>query len=165
MALSINLTAILGWTHTSALDQSTITDSSQINLSDTLASGTAVDQADQIWHDRRTLTATSENLDLAGSLVNAFGATLTFARIKGILIKNRSTTAGANLIVGGAAANQFPLFSDVTDKIPIGPDGFFFYYDPSAAGKVVTAGTGDQLKIDAGASTIDYDIVLIGASA
>ena len=165
MALSVNLNAILSWSYTNALDLSTVTDAAQISVSDTLASGTGLDQADQIWHDRRTLAATSENLDLAGSLTNAFGATLTFARIKGILIKNRTATAGFNLTVGGAAANQFPLFSDVSDKLPIGPDGFFFYWDPSAAGKVVTAGTGDQLKIDAGANTVEYDIVLIGASA
>lgn len=165
MALTMTLQAILNWTNTSVLDLSTVTDSANVTLSDSWTSGTAIDQADKIFHDRRSLAATSEGLDLAGSLTDAFGATITFARIKGLLIKNRETTVGYTLTVGGAAANQFPLFSDVTDKIAIGPDGFFFYWDPSAAGKVVTAGTGDQLKIDAGANTVAYDIVIIGASA
>lgn len=136
-----------------------------IDKGDSLSNGTgAVDTGDLFWTDTRTLAATTENLDLAGGLTNAFGATLTFARIKGLLIHNKSTTAGHTLTVGGAASNAFVLFSDTTDKYPIGPNGLFFIWEPSAAAKAVTASTGDILKIESSHS-FDYDIVILGASA
>ncbi|MCI0351567.1 MAG: hypothetical protein L0Z53_19260 [Acidobacteriales bacterium] len=165
MPLSSNLSLAINWNHTSALDLSTVTDNATVDYGDSLASGTGLDQCDLKFHDRRTLSATTEELDLAGSLTDAFGQTITFAKVKGILIHNRNTTAGQTLIIGGAAANAFPLFTDVTDKYTLGPDGKFLAWEPSLAGKAVTAGTGDKLKLDAGANTVTYDIVIFGTSA
>lgn len=138
----------------------------RVDWADTLSDGTgAIDTADLVWSDRRSLASTTENLDLAGSLTDSFGATITFARIKMIAIHNRNTSVGHTLTVGGAASNAFPLFADTTDKYAIGPDGVFLIWEPSAAAKAVTASTGDILKIDAGSNTISYDIIIIGSSA
>lgn len=164
-SLSATLSFILNWTFTNALDLSTTSDSARLNKGDTLANGTGLDQADQLWHDTRSLAATTENLDLAGGITNAFGTTVTFARVKGILIHNKNTTAGHTLTIGGASSAAFVLFVDTSDKYAIGPNGVFFAWEPSAAGKVVTATTADILKMDAGANTIAYDIWIIGATA
>jgi len=134
-------------------------------IADSLADGTADNQADLFFADRRTLTATSEDLDLAGSLTDAKGNTLTFVEIVAILIHNRSTTATEKLAVGGAAANQFINWvANSSDIVNIGPDGILLLWSP-VDGYGVTAGTGDLLKIDAGSDTIIYDILLVGRSA
>lgn len=165
MALTTNLDLVLRGSHTNVLDLLTATASFSIDKGDSLADGTgAVDTGDLMWSDTRTLATTSENLDLAGSLTNAFGATVTFARVKAVLIHNKSTTVGQTVTIGGAASNQFLLFTDASDKYTLGPNGVFLIWEPSAAGKVVTAGTGDSLKIETSAS-ITYDIVIIGSSA
>ncbi len=167
MALKANLRLGLTVVETLATkDLSTPNDTLILNLADALASGTAIDQADLLFHDERTLAATSEELDLAGGLTSSFGATLTFVKIKGILIRNTSETAGDILAVGGAAANAFANWvGNTSDIVNVGPNGFLLLWNPSLAGYGVTAGTADLLKIDAGANTITYEIMLIGTSA
>ena len=55
-----------------------------------LAFGAGAGQADLIWWDRRTVAKdTTDQLDLAGNLVDAFGETLTFANVKAIILINR----------------------------------------------------------------------------
>ncbi|MFB8242000.1 hypothetical protein ACFC58_36245 [Kitasatospora purpeofusca] len=133
-----------------------------------LGSGTGANQADMIWSDTRTLAASAtEDLDLAGVLVGAFGNTLTFARIKGLIV--RAAGANANtVVVGGAASNGFVGWvADSTDKVNVRPGGVLGLFAPDATGYPVTAGTGDLLRIgNGGAGTaVTYDIVVIGASA
>jgi hypothetical protein len=49
--------------------------------------GTGNNQANEVFFDERTVaTVTADNLDLAGSLTNPFGETITFATIRLILI-------------------------------------------------------------------------------
>lgn len=168
MAATLALTASVNfvWQYQNVLDLLTAKADANLTYDTALTNGTgAVDTADLIFTDTRTLAATTENLDLAGGLTDAFGNTLTFARIKGLFIHNTNTTAGNNLTIGGAASNAFPLFADTTDKYTIGPDGNLLILEPSAAAKAVTAGTGDILKMDAGSSTIVYKIIIVGSSA
>lgn len=165
-SLTSNLELTLRWLYTNAGDLSTPTENARVSFDDELTNGTgAIDTADKVWSDTRTLAATTEELDLAGSLTDAWGATLTFARIKCIFIHNTTTTVGYTLTVGGAASNAFPLFADTTDKYAIGPDGKFLIWEPSAAAKAVTAGTGDKLKFDSGANSVTYKIIIIGSTA
>ncbi|HEB79290.1 MAG TPA: hypothetical protein ENI79_02295 [Rhodospirillales bacterium] len=152
--------------YTKTLDLQSSPSKFNILFTDTLANGTGLDQADQEWSDQRTLAATSEEIDLAGSVNDIHGTTLTFAKIKGIYIRNLATTVGYDLAVGGSATNGFINWvGDATDIINIAPGGVFCLYNPSLAGYAVTAGTGDLLKINAGANSITYDIALIGTSA
>jgi len=132
-------------------------------------SGTGDNQFDRIWTDERTLSATSESLDLAGSLTSQLdGTTVTFVEVGGIWLYNTATSAASVLIAGGAASNQayVGLFGAAADKIKIGALGQLFWFAPlDGGGLTVTAGTGDLLKIDAGAATITYRIALLGRSA
>ena len=163
-SLSVTLTFKIAHDYTNALDLSTPKDDFDLTLSDTLSNGTGNDQVDVVWHDQRTLATTSENLDLAGSLTSAFGSTVTFAKVKGICIKNMSTTTTQIVTVGGAAATQFINWvGDSSDTVKVGPDGILFLWSPMD-GYAVTAGTGDLLKI-ATSANITYDIWIIGTSA
>ena len=166
MALTTNCNSGISGKLTSTFDSKTITAAFGFSIADSFASGTVVDTADLAWWDgSRSLAATSENLDLAGGLTDPFGNTLTFARIKGLYIKNNSTTAGETLKIGGHATAAFLLFDDATDIYELGPDGIFLIWEPSATALPVTATTADLLKIDSGAATLTYDICIIGASA
>lgn len=137
-------------------------------LSD-FASGTGDYQFDRVWSDERTLTSTSETLDLSGSLTSQLdGSTVSFVEVGGILIYNSAATAAAVLTVGGAASNQAyaGLFGASADKIKVGALGMLMWIAPmDGGGLTVTNSTADQLKIDSGSSTITYKIVILGRSA
>jgi len=166
--LTTNLKVDINATYQDSLDLSTVKDFLSAVFSDTLASGIGADQADRLWHDQRTLAASaSENLDLAGGLTDAFGNTLTFARVKLIYIKAAAANTN-NVVVGGHATAAFVNWvADATDKVNIRPGGVFLLFAPDATAYVITAGTGDLLTVanSAGGSSVVYDIVIVGAAA
>jgi predicted RNA-binding protein len=130
-----------------------------------IGDGTGADQATNIFSDERTLVASAtENLDLAGVLVNALGLTLAFTAIKAIMIVASAGNTN-DVVIGGAASNTFAgEFADATDKINIGPGDVFLITRRSAAGLPVVAGTGDILKVaNGGAGTpVTYKVIIIG---
>ena len=132
-----------------------------------MATGTGSSQSDLIYADSRTLTASStENLDLAGSLTDALGNTLTFVNVKSIYIKADSGNTN-NVEVTPEATNGFVgCFNALTDQVDIPPSGSFLVTAP-VSGWAVTASTGDLLTItnSAGATSVTYEIVIIGTSA
>lgn len=167
MTLSAKFVTSLVATLTNPLDLSTPDDSLDYVKRITLANGTGANQGNMMWHDQRTLAASAtEDLDLAGSLTNAFGATQTFARIKAIIVY-AATGNTNNVNVTRPAANGVPLFLAAGDGIPVRPGGLFMWISPDATGVAVTAGTGDLLTFtnSAGSTSVTYDVILIGASA
>ncbi len=133
-----------------------------------ISDGTGAGQSDQKFSDNRNLlAAASDLLDLAGSLIDAFGNTLTFVEVTAIYIKAKATNIG-NIRIGGAAANPFQgPFVDVSDKIDLLPGEVFLVTNiASATGWAVVAGTGDILEIENldGSNAADYDIIIIGRS-
>jgi hypothetical protein len=132
-----------------------------------LTSGTGANQADLIFHDRRTLAASAtEDLDLAGALTNALGATLTFARIKAVIVSAADANTN-NVNVTRPAANGVLLFLAAADGIAVRPGGVFAWIAPDATAVPVTAGTGDLLTLTNSSSgtAVTYDVVIVGASA
>ena len=149
----------------SALDLETAQSILNQSYDDSMTTGTSANQVDKVWSDSRTLAATSETLDLAGSLTDAFGSTVTFVKVRTILIHNTSTTTTEVLAIGGAAGTQFVNWvANSSDIVNIGPDGIFLLHSP-IDGYAVGAGASDFLKIDAGADTITYEIIIWGTSA
>ncbi len=130
-----------------------------------LANGTAANQANQIFSDTRTITASgSEDLDLSGSLANAFGTTIAFTKIKAIII---SAAAGNtnNVIVGGNdTAAWAAMFGADTDTLVLRPGATFCMCVPDSTGLAVTATTDDLLTIanSGGTTSVTYEIVIIG---
>lgn len=130
-----------------------------INVSQSWGSGTGENQANQWWHGRRTLAATSENLDLVGGLTNRFGDTINLTAIKEIIIRNRSTTAAEFLLAYGTAA--VTMMTPSNAKAVIWAGGLWNLRAP-LDGFGTAADVADILTIDSGAWTITYDIFLLG---
>lgn len=138
-----------------------------VALEDALANGTAADQANLLVYSSRTLNAASEQLDFAGGLEDPHGATVTFAKIKTLLIRNKNTTAGQILTIGGGTTNPISTIygSTATNCTEtIGANSWCFKHNP-VDGFAVTGGLADTLKVDAGTSTVSYDIIAIGNTA
>jgi len=165
MALSGNSKITVSHTLTKSLDMSTPSDNltvaEQLDLSSLT---TAEHEADELWHDERSLGAgANETLDLSASVTDAFGDSVTFYDVKMLYIKNNSSTG--TLKIGGAATNQFPLFADGSDVLQLPKNGRFLMQFAHEDGLVVD--TNDQLKIENGdgSNAITYDIAIAGRSA
>jgi hypothetical protein len=132
-----------------------------------LGSGTGANQADRMYTATRTLAASAaEDLDLAGTLLDAFGTVITFARVKALLFRANAANAN-NVVIGNAAANGFISWvGSATDKITLRPGGFFALVAPDVTAYVVTPATADLLHVlNGGAGTsVTYDVAIIGAS-
>ena len=137
-------------------------------MADTLSSGVGLDAGDLLYAAKSVAIGGSAttNLDVAGSLTDGFGATLTMVKIKLFYFKNLSVTAGDTITIGGHASAALLLFGTASHTHTVGPNGSILIVEPSLAGKPVTATTGDILKIleDAGNANT-YDIAIVGTSA
>lgn len=147
----------------SALDLDTAIDPLIFSLANLLSNGTASGQASQQFHDVRTLTASAtEDLDLAGGLTNAFGTTLTFVKLKVLLVY--AATANTNsVIVSRKATTGIPIFDADSDSITLAPGDLFLYASP-LVGKTITATTDDTLTFtnSAGGTSVNYTVIFIG---
>lgn len=140
---------------------STVAQAFAYSKSQTFTNGTAADQANMVWSDQRTLGASPDDLDLAGSLTNAFGTTITFTSIKGIIVYAASGNSGDLTIGGDGTAPLAEWTGATTDTVIVKPGGMFALINPEADGYAVTATTADILQVSGTTSDV-YDIILIG---
>jgi hypothetical protein len=163
-AIALNIAASL----TNLNDIGIVRHSLPFSPSYNFGNGTGANQANEAFADIRTLTASSsENLDLAGVLLDAFGSAITFTKIKALVVMAAATNTN-DVLVGGAASNGFITpFGDPTDIVKVKPGGLMVLVAPDANGYAVTAGTGDILKVanSAGGSSITYSIIAIGVAS
>lgn len=132
-----------------------------------LSPGVGAGQADKLFSDKRTLAASAtENLDLAGTLVDPLGTVLNFAKVKAILIIADPSNTN-NVVIGGAATNAFVgPFGTATDTIAVKPGGVQLIAVPGS-GWTVTAATADLLKVanSGSGSAVTYKVVIVGTSS
>ncbi len=130
--------------------------------------GSGASQSEAVFHDKRTLSASAtEDLDLAGSLVDAFGDTITFTAIKALIVKADATNTN-DVHVGGAASNALVNWvGDATDIVVVKPGGLLALIAEDATGYTITAGTADILKIanSAAGTDVTYEIILVGETS
>lgn len=166
MGVSLNVKAAITGAYTATRDLADVVQNLKVDTGYGLTTGTTAGKADLVFTDTRTLTASSsENLDLAGTLTDVFGTTLTFVEVVAIYVKAAAGNTN-NVVVGGAASNGFATpFGDATDTVKVAPGGVFLLTNDAGFG--VTAGTGDILKIanGGGSTSVTYDIVIVGRSA
>jgi hypothetical protein len=132
------------------------------------ANGTGANQADILFADERTVASnTNDDLDLAGVLSNAFGQTITAAKVVAVLLINKPLLASdpantTNLTLGGSS-NPVPSLSSGA----IGPGGAVLLVDPDAGGlATVTASTGDILRVaNSSGAAAKYQILILARSA
>jgi hypothetical protein len=129
----------------------------------TLANGTGADNATKAYYGSRSITASGTDvLNLTATLLDAFGAAITFTKIRGVFIKPAAANAGT--ISMGAGTNPVvTILNSATDKINIAAGGFFMAVNPTATGYGVTAATADKITITNNvASTVNYEILIVG---
>lgn len=138
-----------------------------------LTDGIGADQADRIYLAERTvLTAANDDLDLAGtSLIDPFGAPLTFAKIKTLMIINAPKVGPANttnLTIGGGTNPVVGLLGGTTPTLgPMKPGEVLLRHLSSLAGLCsVTPATADVLRIaNSSGASATYQILIVGTSA
>jgi hypothetical protein len=171
MALTTKITIGIVATLTAALDLATSTTPLAYPLVYEWPNGVAADQADMAWHDRRTIAASgTDDLDLAGGLTDAYGATITFVKIRALLVV--ADAANTNAVIlgnattnawGGGVATTGPPLGHATHTTRVHAGGAVLYLSPDA-GFGVTAGSIDVLRVaNSGAGTeVIYDIIAVG---
>ncbi len=136
-----------------------------------LTDGTTANKADLLYVGNRTVaSATNDDIDLAGSLSDFFGATITFAEIVAVLVINQAADGTANTtdLTIGNVTNGFEGFLSSSGTVgPIGPGGVFFISTPDAGGLgTVTASTADLLRVaNSSGASATYQICVLGRSA
>lgn len=167
MSLTAHINARIAATQTGSNDLGTVSAVLELAFTQALASGTGANQADLIFADTRTLTASStENLDLRGSLTDAFGSTLAMVELVAVLVT--ADSANTNNVVLGDATNPIDIFGGTNPTFSVKPGGVFLVAAPNASGLVaVDAGSGDVLKVTNSSSgtSVTYSIIAIGRSA
>jgi len=167
MPLTSTVNFSVSGTHSTALDLGTAALPFSLSSNFTMSSGTAANQADRVFTDTRVLgISATEDLDLAGTLLDAFGVAITFVKVKAIIIKAAAANTNNVQFSRPAGATGVPLFLAVSDGLVIPPGYTFAWFGPGT-GVTVTPATGDLITItNGGAGTsVQYDIVIIGTSA
>lgn len=165
MSLTSKFSASISFRQIASPDLGSATDEEALSVSHLLAGGTANGQADLAWSDQRSLASnTSENLDFAGVLHDAYGAVITAAELCALMIEADigNTT---NITIGAAASNTLVgPFADATDAVVLKPGDCAAFY--SNAGWTVTPSTGDILKAANSTGAVGiYRVAALGRSA
>jgi hypothetical protein len=167
LTATINHNIAVSYRGTNSLGPVTFSLTDSLQQAIRLESGTGSGQSDLIYAATRTIVASSsENLDLAGALVDPVGTTLTFVQIKVIKVCANPNNTN-NVVIGGAGSNTFTgPFGAATHTIAVRPGGCFVWIAPKTGPSVVPV-TGDLLQIaNSGAGTsVTYDVIVIGTSA
>lgn len=162
-SVSTTILASISSAQSSTLDLGTAAYSPNLSYREAMADGTGNDQFKIIYADSGTIAASdSVLLDLAGSQTDAFGATITCATLKGLMVTAKATNTN-DVMVGGAkvAAVNFlgVAAGDTLNFVPVKPGGVFLWMSPRT-GVTVTGGSRDivRLKNSAGTSGVGYSI-------
>ena len=133
------------------------------------SSGTGAGQVDRVYAKTLTLAASATaDLDLAGSLVDIYGATITIAKLKAVFVQAAAANTN-NVQVTRPASNGVPWLMAAGDGIALRPGAWVCWGSGTtdASGVAVTAGTGDLITFtnSAGSTSVTYTVVLLGTSA
>lgn len=167
--LAVELKASLSWLFQDAIDLSIVADGSKLDYARSMADGTAVDQADKLWHDSRTVAAGgNDDLDLTALAQSLFGGTITtnLAKVKAILVVNTSVTTGEKLVLRCDATNGFTGWSNgvTTARAEVGPDSPLLLVNKKDGWS--SSGTSKILRVqNPSAAAITYKIAIVGTSA
>ena len=162
-AVTAKFTLNMSLQQTKTLDLNTVRDTVSLNRGPSLTDGTGDNQADVMWHDKRTLAdGATETLDIQdGTLTNAVGTAVTIDILKVLYIKNKSSDA--NLEIGGAPTTDIRLFKVTGDILTLPPGGEFLFSAPLASGVDTTTNSDLKMTHDGtGTSSLDYEIIVVG---
>lgn len=131
-----------------------------------LAAGIGIGKSDIMFTKAINIAASgSATIDLVGSLVDAFGATVNFADIQIVYLEADATNVN-KIVMGNGATNPWVgPFDAGADTIAVKPGGCLLWADPE--GWPVVATTGDLLKLanSSSGTAVTGKLVLVGRSA
>lgn len=132
----------------------------------TLENGTAASQCDVVWSASSSVTSGSPaTIDMRGSLTSVLtGDAVNFVEVVGFFVKNKSTTAGQTLEIGGGSNSFSTWAGGAGDTVLVGAGGAMYISAP-IDGYATTAGTGDILQVKSTTGTVAYDVIVFGRSA
>lgn len=170
MALTGSAKFNLDFTHTKTGDGQSAYNVINHALTLQFTDGVAAGNANRIWQDTRTLSASaSETIDLSGVLEDLFGDSAVFADVRLVAVTALSTnTNNVNVLRGTTSPETgLPLFLASGDGIPVRPGGAFLWMCPDATGIPVTATTADKITFtnSAGSTDVTYTVTVVGANA
>lgn len=156
------------WTYEDVRAWANSTNSSNFGYSKSLANGTGASQADKIYLATGTISASATlSLDLAGSLTDIFGNTITLARVKILYFELQTTTSASSVLIGASTNPWVNWVSASGDKVRVRNGGCLFLCAPDATAYAVTAGTGDALDFvnEDGSNVATYRLAIVGSTA
>lgn len=128
-----------------------------LTLTQAYVDGVGAAQANALYQGQLALSSGINNIDLSGVLTDSYGTLLTPLRLKALAIQNNS--ASNNMIVG-AGTNPFIGLFNAAGTVTLAPGDWFSWASGSATGAVITASTGDILKV-AGTGTDLFTLVFL----
>jgi hypothetical protein len=142
-----------------------VLDDSRLAWINEFADGNDQDEADASWHKEGVALASgaTETLDLAALVRTVLGDSLTttFLTIKALLIVNTATAGLGELLVGGAAANEwFYPFGAAGDKVSV-PLNSPMLLSNTQWGWAVND-THKNLKLEASGGDVTFSIAILG---
>ncbi len=125
----------------------------------------SADNVDKKYSADLTLSSTPTIIDL-NALFDPFGASFSFAKVRSILIRNRSTTSGQTITLGYATTTTNAWTSLFTGQIVIQPStatnqGLFVMLSPNDGWAVSST---NKLLSLVGSTTIQATIEIMGSS-
>ena len=132
-------------------------------------SGVTADQVDTLYCNTLTFAAsTPQTLDLT-SLTDILGQSISFARVRLLIIRINSTTDGQNLLMGASGTNEWNALVSASGTITVYPStslnaGYNCFSMPNTTGAVVS-GSHKTLKLDPGANAFSVDVIIAGCSS
>jgi len=135
-------------------------------MSSQFSDGTAAGQANKYYRSVNTIAAgASQSFDLAGSLVDPFGASLTFSTIRAVVVSIVAPDGTKALFVGPQGVSnawQGP-FGGLGSTSYLETKSYVSFIDGLKLGWTVTAGTADILPImNSSAVSLQYVIYIVG---
>ena len=128
--------------------------------------GFGYDQSDLVFSDERTLPGSTEDLDLCGGFTDGFGTAVSPAKIKLLLLVNKSQTLALS-VKPKASGGWLGQLADASDILNI-PKASSQMYGWNAwcapQGVAIGAGATDGITIT-GTAGQQYQILVVGTSA
>jgi len=141
-------------------------DNQRLDYAEQLLAGNGDDQAEAVWHaENQTLPdAASVTLDLTALTRSVLGDinTVTFLKVKALLVVNLDS-GGGRLLLGGAAADEWsePFGAD-GDQVAVEPDSPLLLANRGSGWEVSDADK--NLKLAASGGGVTYSIAIVGTT-
>lgn len=157
----------LGWTWRDRVGPFVVTDENRLLFTKDLPDGVEAGEADRVWRmgDQVLAAGESRTWGLAALPHSLFGDTIviSFARVKALLVVNKTAAGNGYLILGGAETDQwFAPFGMLGDTVKVMP-GSPLLLAHLGDGWPVEVGH-EMLKLQALGGEVTYDIAILGTS-